>query len=330
MKKYLFIALAVLVAACEKPILDEDVVSMKEANVILHMTQYDQEAFGNSGNRVATRAATDITELCSRLNITIFDAEGTKVKTVAQKEGDTSFGTVALTLAAGTYQLVVIAHNGEGSATTTSTEKVTFPNNKVTDTFYYYGDLVVTSEMQSYDLTLTRAVTLDAETVILLVALIAAGFKDGLELADGGEAVIQGFLHGIRCSLLLVLAHDAVDDFLRADSFVMVVDFVASRINSAGNNVQVVIVSIMVSIDQNGLLWVAITHFIEIFVGYLQQLLMGVFVTFTRNCKVKLRFLNTVIRLIGVIDECLFQLFRGVVLVYEVETLHLQKLGDTL
>ena len=160
MKKYLFIALAVLMAACEKPILDEDVVSMKEANVILHMTQFEQEAFGNSGNRAATRAATDITELCSRLNIAIFDAEGTKVKTVAQKEGDASFGTVALTLAAGTYQLVVIAHNGEGSATITSTEKVTFPNNKVTDTFYYYGDLVVTSEVQSYDLTLTRAVAM--------------------------------------------------------------------------------------------------------------------------------------------------------------------------
>ena len=58
------------------------------------------------------------------------------------------------------YQLVVIAHNGEGSATITSTEKVTFPNNKVTDTFYYYGDLVVTSEVQSYDLTLTRAVAM--------------------------------------------------------------------------------------------------------------------------------------------------------------------------
>ena len=160
MKKYLFIALAVLVAACEKPILDEDVVSMKEANVILHMTQYEQEAFGNSGNRATTRAATGITELCSRLNIAIFDDEGTKVKTVAQKEGDASFGTVALTLAAGTYQLVVIAHNAEGSATITSTEKVTFPNNKVTDTFYYYGDLVVTSEVQSYDLTLTRAVAM--------------------------------------------------------------------------------------------------------------------------------------------------------------------------
>ena len=124
MKKYLFFALALLVAACEKPILDEDIASIKEANVILHMTQYDQESFG-------TRAATDITELCSRLNIAIFDVDGTKVKTVAQKEGDASYGTVALSLAAGKYQLVVIAHNGEGSATITSTEKVTFPNNKV-------------------------------------------------------------------------------------------------------------------------------------------------------------------------------------------------------
>lgn len=153
MKKYLLIALALLVAACEKPVFDEDIVSMKEANVILHMMQYEQESFG-------TRAATDITELCSRLNVAIFDADGTKVKTVAQKEGDASYGTVALTLAAGTYQLVVIAHNGEGSATITSTEKVTFPNNKVTDTFYYYGDLIVTSEVQSYDLTLTRAVAM--------------------------------------------------------------------------------------------------------------------------------------------------------------------------
>ena len=36
MKKYMFIALTLLVAACEKPILDEeDAVTRKEANVIL-------------------------------------------------------------------------------------------------------------------------------------------------------------------------------------------------------------------------------------------------------------------------------------------------------
>jgi hypothetical protein len=152
MRKIVFIALALLLAACEKPVIDEDLVATKNANVILHFVQFEQESF--------SRGITDITELCSRLNIAIFDADGTKVKTVAQKESDADYGTVALTLASGTYKLVVIAHNCDGSATITSTEKVTFPNNKVTDTFYYYGDLVVSDSKQSYDLTLTRAVAM--------------------------------------------------------------------------------------------------------------------------------------------------------------------------
>ena len=151
-------------SACEKPIIDKSTGgdSPNEANVILRFTQFEQEAFGTNGGGGAafTRAATDITELCSRLNLVVFNSDGTKVKTVAQKKGDTNYGTVELSLAADTYQLVVIAHNGEGSATISSTEKVTFPNNKVTDTFYYYGDLTVTSGKQSYDLTLTRAVAM--------------------------------------------------------------------------------------------------------------------------------------------------------------------------
>ena len=154
MKKLMFFFLALLLVGCEKSIIDEKTGKEipADANVILHFTQYQQEAF--------TRSATDIANLCSRLNIAILDAEGTKVKTVAQKEGDASYGTVALSLATGTYRLVVIAHNCDGSATITSTEKVTFPNNKVTDTFFYYGTLVVTDALQSYDLTLTRAVAM--------------------------------------------------------------------------------------------------------------------------------------------------------------------------
>ena len=161
MRKIMLFALALLLAACEKPVINEDLVATKNANVILHFVQYEASPLSPLQRaRGTTRAATDITNLCSRLNIALFDADGTKVKTVAQKEGDSSYGTVALTLTAGTYRLVVIAHNCDGSATITSTEKVTFPNNKVTDTFYYYGDLVVTDAKQSYDLTLTRAVAM--------------------------------------------------------------------------------------------------------------------------------------------------------------------------
>ena len=152
----ILLVLMAMLTACEKPLLDDAAAvsdaSPSEANVILRFTQFEQEAF--------TRAATDITDICSRLNIAIFDGDGTKVKSIAQKEGDAGYGTVALSLAAGTYKLVVVAHNCDGSATITSTEKVTFLNNKVTDTFYYFGDLVVTAEQQTYDLTLTRAVAM--------------------------------------------------------------------------------------------------------------------------------------------------------------------------
>ena len=80
MKKYLFFTLALLVVACEKAILDEDIASTRGANVILHMTQYNQESFG-------TRVATDITELCSRLNVAIFDADGTSQREVIRLRG---------------------------------------------------------------------------------------------------------------------------------------------------------------------------------------------------------------------------------------------------
>ena len=167
MKQFLLFILALLAVACEKPMIPDDATGKMipaDANVILHFKQFEwteqREPFGSSAHRSATRAATDITKLCSRLNIAVFDADGTKVKTVAQKESDAGYGTVALTLTAGTYRLVVIAHNCDGSATISSTEKVTFPNNKVSDTFYYYGDLVVTDTKQSYDLTLTRAVAM--------------------------------------------------------------------------------------------------------------------------------------------------------------------------
>ena len=137
----LLLMAALAVAACEQPIMGEAEASEdaehSEANIILHLSQFEQEDFG-------TRTAADIAQICSRINIAVFDSEGTKVKSVSQKQSDSEYGTVAMTLASGTYQLVVIAHNGEGSATITSTEVVSFANNKVTDTFYYCGDLIVT------------------------------------------------------------------------------------------------------------------------------------------------------------------------------------------
>jgi hypothetical protein len=56
---------------------------------------------------------------------------------------------------------VAIAHSStEGNATITSPEKVTFANNKLTDTFYYYGTLTVDTDPIEETLEMTRCVAM--------------------------------------------------------------------------------------------------------------------------------------------------------------------------
>lgn len=130
MRKIVLFGMAVLLAACEKPIVDEGGKKGQEANanVVLRMTTYGQEPF--------SRAVSPLEDQCSRLSVAIFRQDGTKVKNVNQTSTDGGFGTVAVSLAEGTYKVVAVAHNStEGHATISSTEKVTFANNKMTDTF---------------------------------------------------------------------------------------------------------------------------------------------------------------------------------------------------
>jgi hypothetical protein len=150
MKKELMIAavLALIISGCEKPLL-EDWGSVGDAD----------------GNVLLTVAANEtrsvpVGEVCTRLNVAVFDSGGTKVKSVGQSSAESGFGNVRLSLPEGNYKLVVVGHNGTGSATITNVEKVTFPNNKVTDTFLYFGTLTVTGETQELAITLTRCVAM--------------------------------------------------------------------------------------------------------------------------------------------------------------------------
>ena len=71
--------------ACEKLVFSEiegkNSTTTADANIILRFVQYEQEAFsagsGSAVVKTATRAATDITALWSRLSIALFDADGT-------------------------------------------------------------------------------------------------------------------------------------------------------------------------------------------------------------------------------------------------------------
>ena len=162
-------ALAVLgLTACEKALVD-DIMDVEDGPV------------KNSVLQVRTRAgglASEETTVSYPVTVYVFQGDECRaVQTIGDEGqmlniplvegaysvfaiGGASVDDYVLPDASDALTSLVIAHNGEGSATITSTEKVTFPNNKVTDTFYYYGDLIVTSEVQSYDLTLTRAVAM--------------------------------------------------------------------------------------------------------------------------------------------------------------------------
>jgi hypothetical protein len=151
MKKTIIAFLAVLLASCEKPPVEDLMAGVidKSGNVVLKI---------DADNNI-TRA-TALSDVCGRLNVAVFDQSGKKVKTVAQVVSDVDFGVVGLSLSPGSYQVVAIGHSCTGSATITSPEKVTFPSNKVTDTFYYCGELTVTAEKQEVGINLQRSVAM--------------------------------------------------------------------------------------------------------------------------------------------------------------------------
>ena len=86
-------------------------------------------------------------------------------------------------------------------------------------------------------------ITFDAEIVMLVVAFIATGFKNCLELVDSRKSIFQCLLDGIGCPLLLVLAHDSVDDLLRMYPFVVVINLVTIGSNSARHYMNMVTLS---------------------------------------------------------------------------------------
>ena len=147
----MFMLAVLILCGCEKMVIDDDVYSKGDngGNVTLHITQTED----------ATRSSV-ISDVCGRLNVAVFDAGGQKVKAIAQTVADAGFGSVSMSLAAGNYTVVAIGHNCTGSATITSADKVTFPNNKVTDTFSYFGRLTVTGDRQDVDIRMKRAVAM--------------------------------------------------------------------------------------------------------------------------------------------------------------------------
>lgn len=138
-----------MTTSCEKPYMG-DITGVsdgdEEPNLVLRVVTTDAKAM--------TRADGDA--FWNRLNFAIYQ-NGKKVKGVNQVADDDSYGQVELTLEAGTYQVLVLAHSSDGNPTTTDAEKIQFTNALgFSDTFYYYGSITVTRQQQTHNITLNR------------------------------------------------------------------------------------------------------------------------------------------------------------------------------
>lgn len=147
----LFAAVLAMTTSCEKANMSDITgKAVGEPNLVLRVV--------TTGNEAMTRA--DGKTAWNRLCFIVYQ-NGQKVKGVNQKEGDNGYGQAELTLEAGTYQVLVLAHSSDGNPTTTAAEKIQFTNAMgFTDTFYYYGIISVTGQKQTHNITLNRVTAL--------------------------------------------------------------------------------------------------------------------------------------------------------------------------
>ena len=109
-----------------------------------------------------TKAMVDVGQVCSNLSFCIYPSAGETFERmqINQKSTDADFGTVSRELTVGVHKIVVVAHNGDKNATMTDAWSISFGNNtvqKLTDTFCWAGEVNVTKQTGTVDVSLVRA-----------------------------------------------------------------------------------------------------------------------------------------------------------------------------
>ena len=144
---FYFLFSLLLLTACEKAVVEDDDLG----NVRLSFVPTTSD----------TRATVAIGDYFAKLNVMLFDANGAKVfdKVRTQTAEDANFGTLNLSLAAGTYTVVAVGHSSAVSATIKSPEMVQFTakdGEKITDTFCYCGRVTIGDDGGTHELRMNR------------------------------------------------------------------------------------------------------------------------------------------------------------------------------
>ena len=154
-KTLLLIFAAFLCAACEKYVAEEGTQS--ESKVIDGNLVVKAECVvTRAGETEENQESLPLKDRFTRMTMVLYQ-DDVRVDYVNQENSDPGFGTMSVDLDPGTYQLVVLAHSGQRSPTTTNCHKISF-SAPLTDVFSYYGDVVIGKEASEKTVQLTRAV----------------------------------------------------------------------------------------------------------------------------------------------------------------------------
>ena len=154
-KTLLLIFAAFLFAACEKYVAEEIVQSgstVIDGNLVVKA----ECVVTKSGATEEGQESLPLKDRFTRMTMVLYQ-DDVRVDYVNQENSDPGFGTMSVDLDPGTYQLVVLAHSGQRSPTTTNCHKISF-SAPLTDVFSYYGDVVIGKEANKITVQLTRAV----------------------------------------------------------------------------------------------------------------------------------------------------------------------------
>ena len=151
---FLFVA-TLLFASCEKYVAEEGTQSESKVvngNLVVKAECVVTKAAGDEDEQVSL----PLNERFTRMSMVLYQND-VRVDYVNQTNTDKDFGTMSVDLEPGTYQLVVLAHSGTRSPTTTNCHKISF-SAPLTDVFSYYGEVTVGKEASKITVQLTRAV----------------------------------------------------------------------------------------------------------------------------------------------------------------------------
>ena len=187
------ITAAILTTSCEKAVFDvsssgnDNEGDKPTPNITINITGIENTEFGDHQAK-ASRATKPIDELCTRISLALYQ-NGERVSYVNQQSTDKNFGKFNIAVPTGTYTLMIVAHSGESSATTTNLRKITF-NGKVTDTFHYADSLFEVRETNSpVEISLERVVGMFrleiADTIPTEVSRLKFYYTGGSSTLDG-------------------------------------------------------------------------------------------------------------------------------------------------